>query len=141
MGLFRPLVIDFAINLYSAKAERRQRRKIRRGNASIFCTVWAPVFISVSYSLGSHIWSRWNLGTENSRHSSVVTRGNQLHNSQDREPQRTHKCVVHGNILRVKRILKCAITPCNQLNVNRRFGGTCRLNLSGLKIEPSKKPA
>jgi hypothetical protein len=34
------------------------------------------------------------------------------------------------------------ITPCSQLKVNRRFGGTCHLHLQGRRIyELSKKPA
>jgi hypothetical protein len=33
------------------------------------------------------------------------------------------------------------ITPCSQLKVNRRFGGTCRLHLSGSKHKRNKKPA
>jgi hypothetical protein len=33
------------------------------------------------------------------------------------------------------------ITPCNLLSVNRRFGGTYRLQLQGGKNKFSKKPA
>jgi hypothetical protein len=33
------------------------------------------------------------------------------------------------------------IMLCSPLKVNRRFGGTCRLDSSGLRSKPSKKPA
>jgi hypothetical protein len=113
--------------------------KVRRGTASIFGTVWAPVFISLSYLLGSHIWSEWNLsGTEDSNHSSTVSRGDQLHSSQDRQLRREHRYVVHGNILRDQRILSSMITPYNQLNIKWCFGGTCRLNLQGWTLSQAK---
>jgi hypothetical protein len=41
----------------------------------------------------------------------------------------------------MKSIIFWNMTPCSPLSVNRRFGGTCRLNLQGRRNKFSKKPA
>jgi hypothetical protein len=42
---------------------------------------------------------------------------------------------------RIKSNIFWDITPCSPLRVNRRFGGTYRLHLQGIKNKLSKKPA
>jgi hypothetical protein len=41
----------------------------------------------------------------------------------------------------MKSVIFCDMKPCSPLSVNRRFGGTYRLHLHGLRNKFSKKPA
>jgi hypothetical protein len=41
-------------------------------------------------------------------------------------------------VVDMKSSIFCNITPCSPLKVSRRFGGTCRLHLQGLRISQVK---